>query len=99
MMVQLEPGHAGKLYKIAGTCIHLVSIFCRWLINNAYATFQQRSSPSVYTSVKKAYVHWVFKNWNPTIHSILFSSSARYCTSPLHHPYNVQPVSKVCGVL
>jgi len=61
MMVELEPGHDGKQYKTVGICIHLVGIFCRWLINNAYATFQQRSSLSslilVSTSVKKAYVH------------------------------------------
>ena len=54
---------------------------------------------SVSTSVKKAYVHWVFKDLNPIIYSILFYHSAKYCTSPLHHPYNVQPVSRVCGVL
>jgi hypothetical protein len=68
-------------------CIHLVNIFCRRLINNAYATFQQTSSLSslilVSTSVKKTYVHWIFKDFNPNIYCfILLLCQVLYITTP-----------------
>jgi hypothetical protein len=53
---------------------------------------------SVSPSVKKAYVHWVFKGSNPTTYSILLSPSVRHSMS-FDHPDNLQPVPRVFGPL